>query len=109
MHDNKLIMILTTTNTIEDFKIIDYKGIVSGIAVDAQKIEFSFSMNMQKHYIAFAEGVSEVKEAALKELQMNAEKLNANAVVGIKVDMEFSTSSYVVVSVSGTAVNVVKR
>lgn len=102
-------MILTTTNTIEDFKIIDYKGIVSGIAVNAPKMEFSFSMNMKKHYSAFADGVYEVKEAALKELQINAEKLNANAVVGIKVDMEFSTSSYVVVSISGTAVSVVKK
>lgn len=100
-------MILTTTNTIEDFKIIDYKGIVSGIAVGGQAMEFTF--NMQKQYSAFAEGISEVKEAALKELQLNAEKLNANAVVGIKVDMEFSASAYVIVSISGSAVSVVKR
>lgn len=100
-------MILTTTNTIDDFKIIDYKGIVSGIAVGGQIMEFTF--NMQKQYSAFAEGVSEVKEAAFKELKMNAEKLNANAVLGIKVDIELSASTYVIVSITGTAVSIVKR
>lgn len=102
-------MILTTTNTVEDYKIIDYKGIVFGTAVNAPKMEFSFSMNMQKHYSAFADGVSEVKAAALKDLLINAEKINANAVVGIKVDLQLSESSYVVVSISGTAVSVVKK
>jgi uncharacterized protein YbjQ (UPF0145 family) len=30
-------MILTTTNSIEDYKILEYNGIVSGTAVNMQK------------------------------------------------------------------------
>ena len=37
-------MILTTTNTIEGFKIAEYKGIVSGTAVNIQKMEWTISM-----------------------------------------------------------------
>ncbi len=100
-------MILTTTNSVEDFRIIEYKGIVSGHSVNAQKMKMTF--NMQKYYAAISESISEVKEQALQQLTANAENMNANAVVGIKVDIELTTSNYVTVSVTGTAVNVVKK
>ncbi|MGE5942986.1 MAG: YbjQ family protein [Flavobacteriales bacterium] len=96
-------MILTTTNSIEGFKIIEYKGIVSGVAVHIKKMKMTF--NMQKYYAAMGESISEIKEQALQQLKENAEKLNANAVIGIKVDIELTVSSYVTVSVTGTAVN----
>ena len=97
-------MILTTTNSIEGFKILDYKGIVSGISVNVQKMKMTF--NMEKYYQAIAESMSMGKEQAFQELQDNAKKLNANAIVGIKVDIELTTSNYVMVSVTGTAVSV---
>jgi uncharacterized protein YbjQ (UPF0145 family) len=40
---------------------------------------------------------------------LNAEKLNANAVVGINVDIELTNSNYVIVTITGTAVNIIKR
>lgn len=97
-------MILTTTNSIEGFKILEYKGIVSGISVNAQKISMTF--NMEKYYDAIAESMSVVKERAFQQLQDHAKKLNANAIVGIKVDIELTSSNYVAVSVTGTAVSV---
>lgn len=97
-------MILTTTNSIEGFKILEYKGIVSGISVNVQKMKMTF--NMEKYYQFIAESMSEVKEQAFQQLQDNAKKLNANAIVGIKVDIELTTSNYVTVSVTGTAVSV---
>ncbi|RXJ52418.1 YbjQ family protein [Gelidibacter gilvus] len=97
-------MILTTTNSIEGFKILEYKGIVSGISVNVQKMKMTF--NMEKYYQAIAESMSMVKEQAFQQLQDNAKKLNANAIVGIKVDIELTTSNYVTVSVTGTAVSV---
>jgi uncharacterized protein YbjQ (UPF0145 family) len=36
-------------------------------------------------------------------------KLNANAVVGIHVDIELTNSNYVVVTTTGTAVSIIKR
>lgn len=97
-------MILTTTNSIEGFKILEYKGIVSGISVNVQKMKMTF--NMDKYYQAIAESMGLVKEQAFQQLQDNARKLNANAIVGIKVDIELTTSNYVTVSVTGTAVSV---
>ncbi|WP_299393745.1 heavy metal-binding domain-containing protein [uncultured Gelidibacter sp.] len=97
-------MILTTTNSIEGFKILEYKGIVSGIAVNMQKMSISF--NMEKYYAGISESMSQVKEQAFQELQNHARKLNANAVVGIKVDMEVTVNNCITVSVTGTAVSV---
>ena len=100
-------MILTTTESVEDYKILAYRGIVSGTSVNMQKMTLSF--NMQKYYEGLSNSVSEVKEKAFNELKEEAEKLNANAVVGITVDIELTTSNYIMVSVTGTAVSIVKR
>jgi len=97
-------MILTTTNTIEGFKIIEYKGIVSGVGLNSQKAAMTFSMS--KYYKAISDSISVVKEQAFQALKDNANGLNANAIVGIKVDIELTTANYVMVSVTGTAVKV---
>lgn len=100
-------MILTTTNSIEDYKIAEYRGIVTGTAVNMQKMKMTF--NLQKYYAGISESVSEVKEQAFEQLKANAEQLNANAVVGITIDTELTTSNYVIVTVTGTAVSILKR
>ncbi len=97
-------MILTTTNSIEGFKIIEYKGVVSGIGVNVQKMKMTF--NMEKYYKAIGDSMSEVKEQAFQQLMDNAKQMNANVVVGIKVDIELTSTNYVAVSVTGTAVSV---
>ena len=101
-------MLLTTTNSVEDYKIIDYKGTVSGTAVNVQKMTMTF--NMQKYYDGVSLSIAEVKEQALEQLRQNAEKINANAVVGILVDIEVKSSEYLIVAtVTGTAVSIIKR
>ena len=100
-------MILTTTNSIEGFSIAEYLGIVSGTSVNMQKMKMTF--NMQKYYAGISESITEVKEKAFQELKDNANKLNANAVVGINVDIELTTSNYVTVTITGTAVSIIKK
>jgi len=101
-------MILTTTNTVEDFRILEYNGIVSGTAVNIQKMGLTF--NMQKYYAGISESISDVKDQAFTNLKENAEKLNANAVVGINVDVEIQSSQgLITVIITGTAVSLVKR
>lgn len=100
-------MILTTTNSIDGFTIAEYRGIVSGTAVNVQKMKMTF--NMQKYYAGVSESISKVKEQALEQLKVNAEKLNANAVVGIQVDIELTATNYVAISVTGTAVSIIKK
>lgn len=100
-------MILTTTNSIEGYAIIAYNGIVSGIAVNLQKTKITF--NMQKYYAGISESITEIKEQAFEQLKANAEKLNANAIVGITVDIEQKESNTISVIATGTAVSIVKR
>ncbi len=91
-------MILTTTNSIENHKINDYLGIVTGVSLTVYGI-FS-SNNLPK-------AVDSAKEKAFKKLMHNANNLKANAVIGIKVDVEILDQFYkVCVSVTGTAVKV---
>jgi len=97
-------MVLTTTNSIEGFKITDYKGIVTGVAINEQKLTIGFSMS--KYYKAMQESINATKETAFKTLTENAKSQGANAVVGIKVEIELTASNYAMVSVTGTAVTV---
>lgn len=97
-------MILTTTNTIEGFKIADYLGIVTGVAINDQTLASGFST--LKYYKKIQESIDTVKERAFQNIQENANKLGANAIVGIKVEIELTTTNYPVVSVIGTAVKV---
>ena len=97
-------MILTTTNTIEGFKIIDYKGIVTGVAINDDKLTMGFSLS--KYIKSIQNSVDNVKEQAFQKLKENAKQLGANAVVGIKVEIELTTGNYAMVSVTGTAVSV---
>ena len=100
-------MILTTTNSIEDYKILEYLGIVTGTAANMQKNTMTFSM--QKYYDGISESIIEVKEKAFIKLKANAENLNANAIIGIKVEIDFSTAGIIIVTAPGTAVSIIKR
>lgn len=96
-------MILTTTNSIEGFKIIEYKGIVSGNST-AIKTKFSFKSEKNKSFIE--DIMNEAKEEAFQKLKENATKMNANAIVGISVDMENFHGAYFFISATGTAVSI---
>lgn len=106
-------MVLTTTNSIEGFRILEYKGIVTGISYgssfnhNGKKISFKDMFSMKKYYEAYSLGLASLKEEAFQRLKDNAKALNANAIVGIKIDIEtVSSSTVLVVSVTGTAVYV---
>ncbi|MFD1062609.1 heavy metal-binding domain-containing protein [Winogradskyella litorisediminis] len=97
-------MILTTTNSIEGFKIADYLGIVTGVAINDQTLTSGFSQT--KYYQKLQSSVDVVKEKAFQVLTSNAKALGANAVVGIKIEIELTTTNYPMVSITGTAVKI---
>lgn len=106
-------MILTTTNNIENFTIVDYLGIVTGTAYDSSyksngtKTSFKDMFSMSKYYEKYTLGLESIKEKAFQNLKDNALKLGANAVVGIKLDVEpLANSATLLVSIVGTAVKV---
>ena len=96
-------MILTTTNSIEGFKIIEYKGIVSGTS---SELKTKFSFKTEKNMQMIDDLMNEAKEKAFQKMQTNASHLKANAVVGISLDIETEAGSYFFVVVTGTAVTV---
>jgi len=98
-------MILTTTNTIEGFKIADYLGIVTGVSMKMRDITAFAGKEKQSNQMESA--LNELKERAFQQLQKNAKALGANAVVGIHVDFEpVGQGFYFGVSVTGTAVKI---
>jgi uncharacterized protein YbjQ (UPF0145 family) len=100
-------MELTTTHTIEGKTIISYKGVVTG--------ETIFGANIVKDIMAsirdlvggrsttYEKTILDAREASFKEMQEKAEKLGANAIVGIDIDY-LTIGNMLMVTVSGTAV-----
>ena len=103
-------MILTTTPTIEGKKITRYCGIVTGEAILGANIVRDFLAGIRDivggRSGAYEKELNTAREIALKELDEEAEKVGANAVVGIDLAYEVlgQGSSMLMVSVSGTAV-----
>ena len=97
-------MILTTTNNIEGHKIEDYLGIVTGVSSNLKR---SFSFKTERNMELISDVINKAKEEAFQELKNNATNLKANAIVGIKLDLETVSGSYFLVSITGTAVKVV--
>ena len=97
-------MILTTTNSIEGHPIQDYLGIVTGVSTN---VKTSFSFKTEKNKKLYETFINKAKEEAFQNLKENANKLKANAVIGISIDIEASSTSYFFVSITGTAVRVV--
>ena len=109
-------MILTTTNSVEGSRITEYKGIVTGISYNSSyshkgnKMSFKDMFKVSKYYEAYAAGLEQIKEEAFQKLKENATALNANAIVGISVDVEaLANTNTLMVSVTGTAVSIVKE
>ncbi len=103
-------MILTTTNNIDNKPVKDYLGIVTGetiIGANIVKDVFASIRDIVGGRSGSYERVlREAKDTALKEMTENAEKLNADAVIGIDLDYETvgNRGGMLMVTASGTAV-----
>lgn len=103
-------MLVVTTPVIEGREIAEYKGIVFGEVVSG----VNFLKDMFSGVTDFLGGRSgtyeselqDAREEAIAEMCKRAEKMGANAVVGVDVDYEVlgKENGMLMVSVSGTAV-----
>ena len=112
MIKKKQYMILTTTNNIEGKVISKYLGIVTGITYTpiygGKGMTLKDMFSTAKYYESYEKGLEEAKEKALQKLKSNGEKLKANAIVGISVDIEaIANSTASMISVTGTAVVII--
>jgi len=105
-------MILTTTNTIETHPVKEYLGIVTGETIIGANIFKDFFAGIRDIVGGRAssyEGVlREAKDTALKEMEEQAQRLGANAVIGIDLDYETvgPNGGMLMVTASGTAVQI---
>lgn len=105
-------MILTTTPTIEGRPIQQYLGVVSAeTIIGANFIKDIFAG--VRDFIGGRSGtyekvIEKARSAALSELQQQAQKLGATAVVGIDLDFETvgKGGSMLMVVATGTAVRI---
>jgi len=102
-------MLVTTTNTLEGKRIKEYLGIVSGETIMGANIIRDFMAGITDivggRASAYEKSLVEAKHIAMKEMMDEAQKLGANAIIGIDLDYEtVGQGSMLMVSVSGTAI-----
>ncbi len=103
-------MIVTTTNSIEGKRIIDYKGIVSGeviVGINVIKDMFASVRNfIGGRSKGYEEELIKARNNAMRELEERAEQLGANAIVGVDIDYQVlgADNGMMMVIASGTAV-----
>ncbi|HTE22760.1 MAG TPA: heavy metal-binding domain-containing protein [Candidatus Limnocylindria bacterium] len=102
-------MLLTTTHTVQDTKVREYVGIVSGQAILGANILKDLLAGIRDvvggRSTAYEKELTKAREIALKELEEQAKKLNANGVIGIELDYQtLGQGSMLMVTASGTAV-----
>ena len=105
-------MIVSTTPTIDGKTISRYHGIVTGEAILGANIFRDLFAGIRDivggRSAAYEKELRRAREIAFEDLEVNAESLGANAVVGIDVDYETvgAQGGMLMVSISGTAVTV---
>lgn len=105
-------MILSTTSTLDGHKITAYLGLVSGEAILGANIFKDFFAGIRDivggRSAAYEAELRKAKEIALAEMQAEAQRLGANAVIGVDLDYEAigSNGSMLMVTAAGTAVRV---
>ena len=103
-------LILTTTPTLEGKKITNYLGIVTGEAIIGANLFRDIFAGIRDivggRSGSYEEVLREAKNNAMNEMEDNARRLGANAVVAIDLDYETigSNGSMLMVTASGTVV-----
>lgn len=103
-------IIVSTTPTLEGHPIREYLGVVTGEVIVGANIFKDLFANIRDivggRAGAYESTLRDARREAFTELRSEAERLGANAVVGIDIDYEVvgQGGSMLMVSVSGTAV-----
>jgi uncharacterized protein YbjQ (UPF0145 family) len=101
-------VIITTTQSVEGYRITDYKGIVVGEAIMGANVVRDVFAQITDivggRSGAYESKLQDARETALGELEDRARDKGATAVVGVDLDYEVVGQSMLMVSASGTAV-----
>ena len=103
-------MLVTTTSTLQDRKIVDYKGVVAGEAILGANIFKDLFAGIRDivggRSAAYEEELRKAKAMAMQEMTQQALDMGANAVIGVDLDYETvgQGGSMLMVAAAGTAV-----
>ena len=104
-------MILTTTDSVEGQKIVQYLGIISADVVMGTNFMRDFFASVRDvvggRSGSYEKVFTEAKQEALDDLAEKAKALGANAVIGIDLDYEIiggDQKTLLMVTANGTAV-----
>ncbi len=103
-------MITTTTPSIEGKKIVAYYGVVFGEVISGVNFVKDIAAGLTNFFggrsQTYEHEIIEARQSALREMEMRASQLGANAIVGVDIDYEVlgSDNGMLMVTASGTAV-----
>ncbi|MBO6587079.1 MAG: heavy metal-binding domain-containing protein [Gracilimonas sp.] len=104
-------MIMTTTNHLDRKEVQKYLGIVTGEAILGANIFKDFFAGIRDivggRSGAYEKELQQARKLAFEEMELKANSVGANAIIGIDIDYETigANGSMLMVSVSGTAVS----
>ena len=104
-------MILTSSNTLENKKIIEYKGLVTGeslIGANIYKDIFSGVRDVVGgRTTTYEKELDKARDIAFQTMEEKAESLGANAIIGLKIsynNLGGTMGNTILVTAYGTAV-----
>jgi len=103
-------MIISTTPSLENKKIIEYKGIVFGEVISGVDFIKDFAAGLTNFFGgrsgSYEGELIQARENAIQEMENRAKSMGANAIVGVDIDYEVlgQANNMLMVTASGTAV-----
>lgn len=103
-------MILTTTNNLDNQPVKEYLGIVTGETIIGANFIKDFFASIRDvvggRSGSYEKVLREAKETAMQEMKQRAQQMNADAIIGIDLDYETvgSSGGMLMVTCAGTAV-----
>ena len=91
-------MIVTTTNDLEGWRVVDYLGIVSGEVILGVNFIKDFGAAIRNiiggRSGGYEEELQDARERSLEEMQQRARALGADAVLAVRVDYEVQNEEW---------------
>ena len=105
-------MLVTTTNTVEGRRVLEYKGLVAGEAILGANLFRDLFASIRDivggRSGSYEKVLGDARQTAIAEMTDKAASLGANAVIGVDIDYETvgSNGSMLMVTAAGTAVRI---
>ena len=104
-------MIIATTNYVPGMEVVEYKGFATGEVVAGINFIKDLGAGIRNLFGGRVQGyedeIIQARTEALKELEVRAAAMGANAVIGVRIDFDALGSNgnnMLLVTVTGTAV-----